>query len=145
MNKVPSLHFKARRRRRLFMAGILGTLLVGMGEACSKQPTRGATLRGLDKVTGKVYSVDVPVGSLVEFGNLKIIVHKCYKSDPEDFPESLAFLTIIKSPPDEEEQVIFEGYMFASSPAISCLEDPVYDVWIKECKDLPMRKPSSVV
>lgn len=118
---------------------LLCVLLFTQG-AYGKQKANGVVLQGLDKVTGKVYSVDVPIGVLVEFGSLKIIVHKCHKSAPEDAPESVAWLTIVKNISVEEEQVIFEGWMFGSSPAVSCLEDPVYDVWIKECKNLPKIK-----
>ena len=34
--------------------------------------------------------------------------------------------------------VLFSGWMFASSPALSALEHPVYDVWVIDCQlDLP--------
>ena len=29
---------------------------------------------------------------------------------------------------------IFSGWMFASSPALSALDHPVYDIWVLECK-----------
>ena len=29
---------------------------------------------------------------------------------------------------------LFTGWMFASSPAVSALEHPVYDVWVVDCK-----------
>ena len=29
---------------------------------------------------------------------------------------------------------VFAGWMFASSPALSALEHPVYDVWVVDCK-----------
>ena len=29
---------------------------------------------------------------------------------------------------------IFAGWMFASSPALSALEHPVYDVWVIDCQ-----------
>ena len=28
---------------------------------------------------------------------------------------------------------VFTGWMFASSPAVSALEHPVYDVWVVDC------------
>ena len=30
-------------------------------------------------------------------------------------------------------QSIFSGWMFASSPALSALEHPIYDVWVIDC------------
>ncbi len=32
------------------------------------------------------------------------------------------------------EGVIFSGWLFASSPALSALQHPVYDVWVIDCK-----------
>ncbi len=32
------------------------------------------------------------------------------------------------------ENMIFSGWMFASSPALSALQHPVYDVWVIDCK-----------
>ena len=29
---------------------------------------------------------------------------------------------------------IFSGWMFASSPGLSALEHPVYDVWVIDCE-----------
>lgn len=35
---------------------------------------------------------------------------------------------------------IFEGWMFASTPALNALEHPVYDVWVIDCKTVPVDK-----
>jgi hypothetical protein len=32
------------------------------------------------------------------------------------------------------DELIFSGWMFASSPALNALEHPVYDVWVIDCK-----------
>ena len=29
---------------------------------------------------------------------------------------------------------LFSGWMYASSPAVSAMEHPVYDVWVIDCK-----------
>ena len=29
---------------------------------------------------------------------------------------------------------IFSGWMFADSPGLNAVEHPVYDVWLKDCK-----------
>ncbi len=34
---------------------------------------------------------------------------------------------------DLPEDMVFSGWMFASSPALSALEHPVYDVWVIDC------------
>ncbi|KCZ83625.1 hypothetical protein HAD_13524 [Hyphomonas adhaerens MHS-3] len=33
----------------------------------------------------------------------------------------------------EENPELFSGWMFASSPGLSALEHPVYDIWVIRC------------
>jgi len=98
------------------------------------QETQSITLQGLDKQTARVYIIDAPIGKVIEFGTLRILVHRCLESAPEDQPESKAFVVISENKVDTPSQVLFSGWMFASSPAISALDHPVYDVWVKSCK-----------
>jgi hypothetical protein len=92
-----------------------------------------AVLQGLDKVTGRVVTIEAPIGSEVRFGTLEIIVRTCRKRPPEDQPESAAFLDIWETRPGEPAVSLFRGWMFASSPALSALEHPVYDIWVLDC------------
>lgn len=92
-----------------------------------------AVLQGLDKVTARVSRIEVPVGGTVMFGALEISADACHKRPPEETPESAAFLRIAESRPDEEPETVFSGWMFASSPALSALTHPVYDVWVIDC------------
>jgi len=92
-----------------------------------------AVLQGLDKVTARVSTLDAGVGQTVHFGSLEITVRSCRKRPPEEEPESAAFLEIREKKADEEPKLLFSGWMFASSPAISALEHPVYDLWVVDC------------
>lgn len=93
----------------------------------------GALLQGLDKVTARISSFEAPIGADVRFGSLDIVVKRCVKAPPEDTPESAAFIQITEVQPGEAPRELFTGWMFASSPALSALEHPVYDVWVKDC------------
>ncbi len=92
-----------------------------------------AILQGLDKVTARISTVRAVVGHPVRFGSLEIVARVCQKTPPEEPPESATFLEIDDVKPGEEPQRIFSGWMFASSPALSALEHPVYDVWVVDC------------
>jgi hypothetical protein len=70
----------------------------------------------------------------VRFGTLEILARRCHKTPPEEPPESTAFIEIVDVRPDSEAIKVFTGWMFASSPAVSALEHPVYDVWVVDCK-----------
>jgi hypothetical protein len=97
-----------------------------------------AVLQGLDKTTARVSTFDAPVGKPVRFGRLVITARACVKHPPEEEPESAAFLQIDELHQDERNaevvQRIFSGWMFASSPALSALENPIYDVSVLDCK-----------
>jgi hypothetical protein len=93
----------------------------------------GALLQGLDKVTARISSFEAPLGAGVRFGTLDIVVKRCVKAPPEESPESAAFIEVQEVRPEEAPRVLFAGWMFASSPALSALEHPVYDVWVKDC------------
>lgn len=93
----------------------------------------GATLRGLDKITARMRTFDAPLDRPVAFGRLTITLRACKERPPEEPPESAAFLEVDETPPGEETRRVFSGWMFASSPGLSALEHPVYDVWVLHC------------
>ncbi|MEO3430756.1 DUF2155 domain-containing protein [Pelagibius sp. CAU 1746] len=93
-----------------------------------------AVLQGLDKITARISTFEAPLNEPVRFGSLQIIARACDKKPPEETPESTAFLEIVDIRPDSPAVELFTGWMFASSPAISAVEHPVYDVWVVDCK-----------
>lgn len=116
--------------RLLLAAGLL--VAPAASAAMVRQPI--AILQGLDKISARVSQIEAPVGRSVQFGSLSITVRDCEASQPEDQPENAAFLQIYESTPGEEQKRLFSGWMFSSSPALSGLEHPVYDVTLLGCK-----------
>lgn len=102
-----------------------------------------AVLQGLDKITARVSDIEAPVGKTVRFGSLSITVRDCERNPPEDRPESAAFLQIDELRPGEDSVRRFSGWMFAQSPALSSLENPVYDVILLDCKGASGSPPES--
>lgn len=115
------------------------------------------TLRALDKITGRSTDFDMIVGEPKVYGSLRVDLDVCFQTPPEEPPESSAFLRItsatskqvqtMAAPRDltEEElaesegadaDVRFSGWMFASSPGLSALEHPVYDIWVIHCSEV---------
>lgn len=94
-----------------------------------------AVLQGLNKVTAKTSELQVKVGGSTTFGKLIIKVHKCWKSPADQRPENKILLQIdeIDVTTNNKKQ-IFYGWMFSSSPSISGLEHPVYDITAISCK-----------
>ena len=102
-----------------------------------------AVLQGLDKITARISTFEAPVDQIVRFGTFEIIARTCHKTPPEEPPERAAFLEITEVRPDSPSALIFTGWMFASSPALSAVEHPVYDVWVIDCKSTSSSAASS--
>lgn len=112
-------------------AGVLALLGAGPAAAVSADVV---VMQGLDKITARTETFEVPVGASRRFGSLEITARHCDRTPPEEPPERTAFLEIVDVRPDREAVKVFSGWMFSSSPALSALEHPVYDVWVVDCR-----------
>lgn len=99
-------------------------------------------LQSLDKVTARTMTFQARVGATVKFGPIYIKTRSCRKPPIAEKPEAAAFLQIwednIKT---GEPRWIFSGWMFASSPALSAMDHPIYDVWVLDCIADPATSP----
>jgi hypothetical protein len=105
------------------------------GPAARADAMQIVVLGGLDKVTAHVSTFEAPVGKTVTFGALQITARACDKHPPEETPESSAFLEVVEARPGETPLTLFSGWMFASSPALSAMDNPIYDLWVLDCKN----------
>jgi len=111
-----------------FIVGLSGTANAGFIE----YPT--VKLQALDKATARTITFEAKVGSTIEYGSVFIKVQACRKAEPLDTPEDAAFLQIWEVPINSDKsEWIFSGWMFSSSPALSAMDHPVYDVWVLDC------------
>ncbi|MDA0785306.1 MAG: DUF2155 domain-containing protein [Proteobacteria bacterium] len=124
-------------QRLLFSTTLALALVWGAATELSAQevvvPSSGAVLQGLDKVTARISTFEAPFDVPVRFGSLVIQARACHKAPPTEPPESTAFLEIDETFETARPRDLFTGWMFASSPAVSALEHPVYDVWVVDC------------
>ncbi len=118
--------------RRLLCVAALALSLAGGPAAAEYVAMPGAVLQGLDKITARVTELVMPNGQIHTFGGLIVRVSACYRRPPEEPPEAAAFVEIgdAKTNP---ATLLFRGWMFASSPAVSPFQHPVYDVRVLRC------------
>lgn len=102
--------------------------------AAGTQQYETAVLRWLDKVAGRVRTIEAMVNQTLHVQGLQIIVRACVERAPEDPPESAAFLDVWETRVGRPAEEVYRGWMYASSPGVSAMEHPVYDVWILDCK-----------
>jgi len=95
-----------------------------------------AIIQALNKITAQTSTLEVKVGSSIDFGKLTISAHKCWKSSPDERPENKILLEVIdrEGKSSSKKEKLFYGWMFSSSPSISDLEHPIYDISAIGCK-----------
>lgn len=116
----------------LTAAGPAGAAL-SAGEVTNPEATVPATvihLRGLDNLNGIARDLEVRVGETLTFGQLEIEAEACRvpRDDPKGDAEAFLRIRDLREPTPR-----FSGWMFASSPALSALDHPRYDVWVVSC------------
>jgi hypothetical protein len=102
-----------------------------------------ASFTGLDKITGRITAFDVYIDEKVRFGSLLITPRVCYNRPPTEEPQTDAFVEIDEIGLDNRVSRVFTGWMFAASPALHAVDNPIYDVWLTNCKastDVPAPK-----
>jgi hypothetical protein len=96
---------------------------------------RTIVLRVLNKVTARAETLEAKPGETLQFGKLSIDARQCYQSMPNSQPDAVALLAIYEQLPDRKApKLLFQGWMYGSSPSITALEHPIYDVTMVECR-----------
>ena len=99
-----------------------------------------AMLQILNKTTAKNLMIDLKVGQKVNLGAITLKAHKCWQAPLEQKPETKILLEVFenKNPESNVNEVqnsrIFYGWIFASSPSISGVQHPIYDIVAIACK-----------
>lgn len=116
------------------IAVLIGIILISVPlQAREMEEYPIVKLQSLDKVTARTMTFEAPVGSTVNFGPLFIKVQTCREAPPVEQPESAAFIQVWENTPEDKAEWIFSGWMFASSPGLSSMDHPIYDVWVLDC------------
>jgi hypothetical protein len=100
----------------------------------------GGVLRWLDKQSGDTEDLALAAGDVVERGQLTIKLDECRYPANDPASNAFAHLTIMDN---RAEAVAFDGWMIASSPALSAMDHARYDVWVLQC-DIPVSEPPAV-
>mgnify|MGYP002737975732 CR=1 FL=1 len=91
----------------------------------------GAILRALDKVSSNITDLELAPGEAADVGRLTVRLGEC--RFPTDDPNSDAYAQMVITDRNSGA-TLFDGWMVASSPALSALDDARYDVWVLGCQ-----------
>jgi len=91
---------------------------------------RGAVVRGLDKVSGETRDLELFPNASQALWRLTVTLGECRY--PADDPASDAFAHLTVRDPLMAAPA-FDGWMIASSPALSAMDHARYDLWLIRC------------
>ncbi len=91
-----------------------------------------AFLKLLNKTTNKVSQKIIPVNSLINWDTLNIEVFYCASTVPTEIPEDYVLIDVYDEINNEKTN-IYKGWMISSSPDVTPLENPIYDLWLVDC------------
>ncbi len=91
---------------------------------------QGAKLRGLDKVSGEVIDLELAVGARAQIGRIEVALGACRYPEDNQTGEAFAWLEVVDP---LRSNKVFQGWMIASSPALSAMDHARYDVWVIRC------------
>nr|WP_246107279.1 DUF2155 domain-containing protein [Puniceibacterium confluentis] len=110
-------------------------LLVLLGTAARAQEAvtdaPGATLRALDKLSGKVTDIQLSNGARQALGRIEVELGDCRYPEGNPSGDAYAFVTIREA---GKADPVFRGWMVASAPALNAVDHPRYDVWVMRCQ-----------
>ncbi len=90
----------------------------------------GAVLRALDKVNGQTADLELRTGAVSAVFGLEIDLIECRYPAENPTGDAFAYLEIRD---EGSRDIAFEGWMIASSPALSAMDHARYDVWVLRC------------
>lgn len=91
----------------------------------------GGTLRLLDKISGRVSDLKLGLGQAVTQGKLSVSLDQCRYPKDNPAADAEAHVTVVLN--EKPDTPLFSGWMIASSPALSAMDHPRYDIWVLSC------------
>ena len=93
-----------------------------------------ASFKLLNKTTNKVSTKDILVSSKISWETLNIEVLYCVSIPPTEIPEDYVLIDVYDTINNENIN-IYKGWMISSSPDVTPLENPIYDLWLVDCSN----------
>ena len=93
-----------------------------------------ASFKLLNKTTNKVSTKYISVNSKISWETLNIEVLYCGSTPPTEIPEDYVLIDVYDTINNENIN-IYKGWMISSSPDVTPLENPIYDLWLVDCSN----------
>ena len=93
-----------------------------------------ARFKLLDKISNKLFVKTISVNGYDEIETLNIEVYACFTEPPDEVSEDYVLINV-KDNFHDQDKSIYKGWMISSSPEVTPLEHPIYDLWLLGCSN----------
>jgi len=93
-----------------------------------------ANFKLLDKISNILTEKTIAVNKSDSIETLNIKVYSCFTESPDEIPEDYVLIDV-KDNFQDEDKSIYKGWMISSSPDVTPLEHPIYDLWLLGCSN----------
>ena len=93
-----------------------------------------ANFKLLDKISNKLVEKSIKVNESNFIETLNIQVYSCFTEPPNEIPEDYVLIDV-KDNFQGQGISIYKGWMISSSPDVTPLEHPIYDLWLLGCSN----------
>ena len=93
-----------------------------------------ANFKLLDKISNKLFEKSIKVNESDSIETLNIRVYSCFTQPPDEIPEDYVLIEV-KDIFQDKEDIVYRGWMISSSPDVTPLEHPIYDLWLLGCSN----------
>jgi len=93
-----------------------------------------ANFKLLDKISNKLIEKSIKVNESGLIETLNIQVYSCFTQPPDEIPEDYVLIDV-KDIFQDKADIVYRGWMISSSPDVTPLEHPIYDLWLLGCSN----------
>ena len=97
--------------------------------------TNSAKILAINKVTTKHKTIEIKQDESIYFGNITITLHKCNKIQNQYSSDNQIYLSVYEHSVNNDPEKIFQGWIISSSPSLSTIVHPIYQLLAIECFD----------
>jgi len=98
---------------------------------------RVAVIGVLNKRNNLSQTLEIKPGEARRWGEVIVRLAACERTAPWEFPRqtgAFAQVFVRAADSDGEWGKVFSGWLFKETPSLNVVENPIYDVWVKDCR-----------
>lgn len=107
-------------------------------EILVSQPMPYVKLHGIRKMTGRMEPIQGEVGDVLRFADLELVAHQCRTMVDQGERGFVALVEVKLNSDTQQAAPLFRGWLFSTTPSLSSMQHPLYDLLLMGCEAKPV-------